>query len=450
VRRPSSAPSAATAAAAALALLISPAARANVVGVDAQNFNATTNGLDFVTVQSSKTLTPGIFNVGLFVNHAVNTLPVFKSSAGRRHHRDSVTGADVNLGVGLMSNWDLGISVPQILKQTVDSDAVRGEFEQTGVTEARLNTKIRLWGGATYGIAVVGSVSQNLIEDNPYVGENPGPSTTGELVGDLGVGPVAMALNLGYRWRNPGDPVPGFPLEPFRNQYIYSAAASYLLPGLDTKVIAEIFGSRPAKPVSYDADRSQSSAEALLGLKHDLTTNVALHLGGGTELVHGVASPDWRAYAGVNIAFGPVFNDEPVVKRDPVRVKPAKQAAASTPPAEETFIMSNVMFAFDSSRDVLPGTKKELAELVTYLKRPPAYKRLVIAGHTDSVGTDEYNQKLSQERADTIKLYLVKALKLPASSIEAIGYGESRPISDNGNYQGRQLNRRVEFTIYRE
>ena len=50
-------------------------AQANVVGIDAQNFNPTSNGIDFVTVQSSETLEPGIVNLGLFFNYAINTLP---------------------------------------------------------------------------------------------------------------------------------------------------------------------------------------------------------------------------------------------------------------------------------------------------------------------------------------------------------------------------------------
>jgi hypothetical protein len=58
-------------------------ALANVIGTDLQNFNSTTNGLDFVTVQSSKTLDPGVLNLGLFFNYGVNTLPYFEGTAGQ-------------------------------------------------------------------------------------------------------------------------------------------------------------------------------------------------------------------------------------------------------------------------------------------------------------------------------------------------------------------------------
>ena len=55
--------------------------------------------------------------------------------------------------------------------------------------------------------------------------------------------------------------------------------------------------------------------------------------------------------------------------------------------------------------------------------------------------------QLSQDRANAIKKYLVEKHKLPMGSIVAIGKGETEPVADNGNFQGRQLNRRVEFEI---
>ena len=73
----------------------------------------------------------------------------------------------------------------------------------------------------------------------------------------------------------------------------------------------------------------------------------------------------------------------------------------------------------------------------------------VVAGHTDAAGGEAYNQDLSERRADAIKRYLAEVHSIPASKITPIGYGETRPIADNGNYQGRKLNRRVEFRVDR-
>ncbi|MEO5911408.1 MAG: OmpA family protein [Pelobium sp.] len=70
-----------------------------------------------------------------------------------------------------------------------------------------------------------------------------------------------------------------------------------------------------------------------------------------------------------------------------------------------------------------------------------------LAGHTDSKGSDAYNMKLSKDRAESIKSYLVSKGVNP-SRVEATGYGESQPIDTNNTEAGRQNNRRVEFTLY--
>ncbi|PST84359.1 hypothetical protein C7T94_06505 [Pedobacter yulinensis] len=72
---------------------------------------------------------------------------------------------------------------------------------------------------------------------------------------------------------------------------------------------------------------------------------------------------------------------------------------------------------------------------------------LKLAGHTDNKGSDSYNLKLSKDRAESVKAYLVSQ-GANASRVEATGYGESQPIASNGTESGRQKNRRVEFTLF--
>ena len=68
---------------------------------------------------------------------------------------------------------------------------------------------------------------------------------------------------------------------------------------------------------------------------------------------------------------------------------------------------------------------------------------LVLEGHTDSRGTDAYNQKLSERRAAAVKAKLTEMYGIPAGRISTVGYGESRPIADNATDEGRERNRRV-------
>ena len=73
-----------------------------------------------------------------------------------------------------------------------------------------------------------------------------------------------------------------------------------------------------------------------------------------------------------------------------------------------------------------------------------------IQGHTDSVGSDDYNQKLSEARAASVVNYFVMNHQIDSRRLVARGYGEGSPIASNASESGRELNRRVEFVILGE
>ena len=99
---------------------------------------------------------------------------------------------------------------------------------------------------------------------------------------------------------------------------------------------------------------------------------------------------------------------------------------------------------FETNKDILKvASLAQLDELVEILKRYEAAK-LLIEGHADSQGTDEYNLTLSQKRTEAVKNYLM-GKGIMESRLTAIGYGESRPIADNNTSEGRAKNRRVEL-----
>ncbi|WP_141735586.1 OmpA family protein [Oligoflexus tunisiensis] len=432
---------------------------ANITGSDLQNFNATTNGLDFVTVQSSETLGKGIFNLGLFSNYAVNTLPRYEDASGRDANvNDSIVAADINFGMGLTSFWDIGISIPSVIYQDVNFDGDRGQFDKNGVTEIRANSKWRLYGDRDGGIAFILGTNVNVTENNPYTGSGSGPTFNFEFAFDTTFNKIALGANIGYRKRSPGERVAGFPIQPLEDQYIASLAASYLFTSIDTKLIFEYYAGMPTKSTETVKSRSASAAEMLLGMKHDLTDALAFHAGAGTEAGNGTASADWRVYTGINYVFGGEGE-----KKAPQMVAPQKPKASApmipkfvqTPepgPAEpagegdEVFVLRGINFVFDSASRVLPGTREILTNLGQHLKKN-AIEKVIIEGHTDSVGQEKYNYDLGLQRARVIREYLVRSEKLDPNTIEARSYGEARPVADNGNFQGRQLNRRVVFRI---
>lgn len=101
---------------------------------------------------------------------------------------------------------------------------------------------------------------------------------------------------------------------------------------------------------------------------------------------------------------------------------------------------------FTSGRaDLKAGATSNLDRLVTFLNQNPG-RNVVIEGHTDSVGADDYNQALSQRRADSVKSFLVQQ-GVSGARLSASGMGEHRPVAENESASGRQQNRRVEIII---
>ena len=101
---------------------------------------------------------------------------------------------------------------------------------------------------------------------------------------------------------------------------------------------------------------------------------------------------------------------------------------------------------FETGKAVIRSSSfASLDELTNLLKKKMTFK-LLIDGHTDNVGAKAYNQKLSQGRADAVKKYLTDK-GIDVSRVTAKGYGMTKPIASNATPEGRQKNRRVEFTI---
>lgn len=101
---------------------------------------------------------------------------------------------------------------------------------------------------------------------------------------------------------------------------------------------------------------------------------------------------------------------------------------------------------FTSGRaDLKVGAASNLDRLVAFLNQNPN-RNVEIEGHTDSVGTDDYNQALSQRRADSVKSFLMQQ-GISGARLSASGMGEHRPVAENDSASGRQQNRRVEIII---
>lgn len=414
---------------------MAPPSIANVVGSDLQNFNATTSGIDYVTVHSTEPLDPGIFNSGFMLNYAVNSLPFYDNTQTRVDANDSLLMGEFLFGLGLYGGWEVGVSLTHLFRQAIDNEDIpHGEFVGTGWTNGRFNLKKRLFDRNPIGIGIMLTANKNNVRNNPYLGKGNNNIYSAELLLDMEFFGLVGSVNAGYRWRKKAAKIETSDLEPTPDQYIISGGLSYRLPYADTKLIAEVFASRPAEGTKTNTQRQASSMEALAGLKYDYNSNIALHIGGATELLHGQFSPDWRVYTGLNWALGPVFKK--------------KEAPASQTSKEVRVVLRSTNFNFNSDdlgAEAIAFLKDIARDLETF-----DVSSVSIEGHTDSVGAEEYNLQLSVNRAITVKKNLERFLKRKDIKLNIKGHGETKPIASNNNFQGREKNRRVEIIYFKK
>ncbi|MNH10119.1 Outer membrane porin F precursor [compost metagenome] len=115
---------------------------------------------------------------------------------------------------------------------------------------------------------------------------------------------------------------------------------------------------------------------------------------------------------------------------------------------EEVIVIRDVHFEFDSAK-LTAADKERLNTIATRLKNEAASARLSVTGHTDSKGSDAYNQKLSERRAHSVTEYLIESGVPRSSFVSVQGAGETQPVADNATADGRAQNRRTEIRIER-
>ncbi len=178
------------------------------------------------------------------------------------------------------------------------------------------------------------------------------------------------------------------------------------------------------------------------GLKYYFTENVfaKASVDGMYNIDQG--DSEWMAGVGVGLNFGGGQAPAPA----PVAAAPVEEPAPVAEPVPEVVrVELDVKFDFDKAK-VKEESYADIQNLAEFMNQYPQTSTTV-EGHTDSVGTDAYNQKLSERRAAAVRNVLVEQYGVGADRVSSVGYGESRPVADNATDAGRAVNRRVEAEV---
>jgi outer membrane protein OmpA-like peptidoglycan-associated protein len=152
-----------------------------------------------------------------------------------------------------------------------------------------------------------------------------------------------------------------------------------------------------------------------------------------------------RAAANANQAKDAALNERDAANQEAARAQAELEQLKATPtPRGSVMTLGDVLF--DTGRaELKSGAARKLDQLVQFLAEHPE-RRVQIDGFTDSVGSDSYNEELSQRRADSVRAALLSR-GVDASRVSTEGYGKAYPVANNSDSGGRQLNRRVEVVI---
>ena len=432
--------------------LTSAVGSANVVSSDFSPFVPQVSEQTFMSVHSSSVLDEGAFSLGLFLNAASNSLPRYdeQSNARRLHLSDAVGFADYGLAYGLWKRLEIGFSGQSTIFQDIDRNSDRGQFMRNGISELRMYLKSQVIDFSDGGLALIAGLNTSLTQDNPYrglssAGSNGKPSLfsdsvsrsqTLELAFDKRLDKWILGLNAGYRFRTTGIMMEQYPIEPIGSTALLSFALARDL-GNGWRLTSETYGSIPIKAKQREINRDNSSFETVLAMRTTHKYGVNYLLGLGTEVNHGISTADLRAIGGITLTLGQIKPTK-FVKRS-LRKSHVKAAIE--------IVFDDIQFAFDSPALIKPESYEMLLSVCKRTKGIDL-KKIQIDGHTDVIGSSDYNKQLGLDRAVEIGKFLNRECELRNTVIEPRSFGEKKPIMSGSDHKSRQSNRRVVVRLY--
>ncbi len=270
-------------------------------------------------------------------------------------------------------------------------------------------------------------------------------------------GKWSSPVNIGYPVNTPDDDV----------FFVVSASGTH---GYYASIRKEGLGEKDLYMITFKEEEKTASTPAIpksrmailkgvvrnANTKEPLAANIELidlekgeHIGNfDTDSKTGqylVSLPAGRNYGAVAYSEGFLFESDHFNVSDTAAYSEIIMDIDMKPLEEgNNIILTNIFF--DTDRFDLKAQSKDILDRVVKLMKDFSTLKVEISGHTDNVGKDEYNQRLSEDRAQSVVEYLIQQ-KISEKRLTYVGYGETRPFATNDTEEGRAKNRRIEFKI---
>lgn len=424
------------------------------------SFRPTTDHGYYLNVEGSRTLGQWKFTTHLTGEFSDESL-ILVNAAGDKVRDIVQQQFTLHLGAALgFFDWlNMGFLISMVPHQKflIPATGVRDNGFRMG--DVTIDAKLRLLDHENYplGIAIAPFVTIPSGSDSHFTGEGK-VTGGGELVLETPrlADRFSFAINAGYLARASQALSQGTVID---DQFLYGAAANLAIVA-PVEIIAEVTGWTKFENF-FDEDFRPLVAQG--GIRVFPHPKLALTAGGGAAVLKGMGAPTWRTF--LTIGYTPAYHhykatpcpdadgDGVCDRKDQCPTEAGGKENQGCPELPKIRIdeaanqiwHQKLYFEFD--RAILkPESKPILDEMAASLNVRPDILHVTIIGHTDWIGSDAYNQGLSERRAKSCRDYLVEEGISPARLVH-FGKGEGQPIDTNATREGRAKNRRVEFHI---
>lgn len=388
-----------------------------LAGFNSQMFKPQVDGYGLYNVSGSKVLPHLKYSFGFYANYSKNSLSaIVPARRASIKLIDSNLAGDFNAALGVFNFMDFGVNVPVAFYQNGRNFNTLSKYGTSTVGDIRFDVKFRALKDKprSVGLAFLSSASFPTGSRYKFTGDR-GLAWEGRLVIDKSFKPISLHANVGYRITKAVTILS----TNVDDRITFGGGLAFPIPAGDRSwsVLAEVYGETVAKNMT----KTTTPIEVRGGVRKKFKSGIALNLGGGGGVTSAMGSPDFRIFAGISFNLAD-------------RIKALKK--------EHVDLNYIVQYGFNKYK-VPTKDYSRLREIGQALAKNPDV-HIKVAGHTDSIGSKRYNEKLSRKRAEQVKQFL-QFSGASEAQIFLKAFGEQQPAAPNNTSAGRRKNRRTEL-----